>query len=43
MLEGKPKDVFSQREILEELHLGVPLIFDLVSQIVEIFSLELNV
>lgn len=27
MLEGKPQDVFSQRMLLEELELGVPLIY----------------
>jgi len=40
VLEGTPKDVFSQREILEELHLGVPLIFDLVSQVSEFLESE---
>ncbi|MBA3922062.1 MAG: ABC transporter ATP-binding protein [Nostocaceae cyanobacterium] len=42
VLEGKPKDVFSQREILEELHLGVPLIFDLVSQVSEFIESDLT-
>lgn len=30
ILEGNPDDVFSQREILEELELGVPLIYDIL-------------
>jgi cobalt/nickel transport system ATP-binding protein len=30
ILEGKPQDVFAQREILEELQLGVPLIYDML-------------
>ncbi len=30
MLEGTPDDVFAQRELLEELQLGVPLIYDML-------------
>lgn len=30
MLEGKPEDVFSQRKLLEELELGVPLIYEML-------------
>ncbi|MBH8555426.1 ABC transporter ATP-binding protein [Nostocaceae cyanobacterium CENA357] len=30
ILEGQPQDVFAQREILEELQLGVPLIYDML-------------
>ncbi|NJM69172.1 MAG: ABC transporter ATP-binding protein [Scytonema sp. RU_4_4] len=30
LLEGKPQDVFTQRELLEELHLGVPLIYEML-------------
>ncbi|GCL41916.1 ABC transporter ATP-binding protein [Anabaena sp. FACHB-1250] len=30
MLEGKPEDVFSQRTLLEELELGVPLIYEML-------------
>ncbi|MBW4626005.1 MAG: ATP-binding cassette domain-containing protein [Brasilonema octagenarum HA4186-MV1] len=30
ILEGKPQDVFTQREILEELQLGVPLIYEML-------------
>ncbi|KAB8334088.1 ABC transporter ATP-binding protein [Scytonema tolypothrichoides VB-61278] len=30
ILEGKPQDVFSQRELLEELQLGVPLIYEML-------------
>ncbi|MHC0062128.1 energy-coupling factor ABC transporter ATP-binding protein [Nostoc sp. UIC 10890] len=29
-LEGKPQDVFSQRTLLEELELGVPLIYEML-------------
>lgn len=30
MLEGKPEDVFSQRTLLEELELGIPLIYEML-------------
>jgi cobalt/nickel transport system ATP-binding protein len=30
VLEGKPQDVFTQREVLEELQLGVPLIYEML-------------
>lgn len=30
VLEGTPDNVFSERELLEELQLGVPLIYDLL-------------
>jgi cobalt/nickel transport system ATP-binding protein len=30
VLEGKPQDVFTQRETLEELQLGVPLIYEML-------------
>jgi len=30
MLEGTPEDVFSQRTLLEELELGVPLIYEML-------------
>ncbi len=30
MLEGKPQDVFTQRDLLEELQLGVPLIYEML-------------
>lgn len=30
MLEGKPQDVFSQRTLLSELELGVPLIYEIL-------------
>jgi cobalt/nickel transport system ATP-binding protein len=30
VLEGKPQDVFSQRQILEDLQLGVPLIYEML-------------
>ena len=30
VIEGKPQDVFNQREILEDLELGVPLIYEML-------------
>lgn len=30
VIEGKPQDVFNQREILEDLQLGVPLIYEML-------------
>ncbi|MCC5611467.1 energy-coupling factor ABC transporter ATP-binding protein [Nostoc sp. CHAB 5834] len=30
VMEGKPQDVFNQREILEDLQLGVPLIYEML-------------
>jgi cobalt/nickel transport system ATP-binding protein len=30
VLEGKPQDVFTQRQILEDLQLGVPLIYEML-------------
>jgi cobalt/nickel transport system ATP-binding protein len=30
VLEGKPQDVFSQRQILDDLQLGVPLIYEML-------------
>jgi cobalt/nickel transport system ATP-binding protein len=30
VLQGKPQDVFNQREILEDLQLGVPLIYEML-------------
>jgi cobalt/nickel transport system ATP-binding protein len=30
LLEGKPQDVFTQRDLLEELQLGVPLIYEML-------------
>lgn len=30
VLEGKPQDVFMQRELLEELELGLPLIYEML-------------
>lgn len=29
VLEGKPQDVFTERKILEELELGVPLMYEI--------------
>jgi cobalt/nickel transport system ATP-binding protein len=36
VLEGKPKDVFTQRDILEELQLGVPLICEMLRAVDEV-------
>ncbi len=36
VLEGKPQDVFNQREILEELQLGVPLICEMLGAVNEL-------
>ncbi len=38
VLEGTPQDVFAQRETLEQLHLGVPLIFDVLDKVAEALS-----
>ncbi|MBW4661554.1 MAG: energy-coupling factor ABC transporter ATP-binding protein [Drouetiella hepatica Uher 2000/2452] len=38
ILEGTPQDVFAQREILEQLHLGVPLVFDVLDKVAEALS-----
>jgi cobalt/nickel transport system ATP-binding protein len=35
VLEGTPQDVFAQRDILERLHLGVPLVFDVLDKVAE--------
>lgn len=36
VLEGNPQDVFSQRQKMEDLQLGVPLVFEILSEISEI-------
>ncbi|MGE5656870.1 MAG: energy-coupling factor ABC transporter ATP-binding protein [Actinomycetota bacterium] len=33
VLEGNPQDVFSQRQKMEDLQLGVPLVFEILSEI----------
>jgi cobalt/nickel transport system ATP-binding protein len=33
ILEGTPETVFAQREVLEQLQLGVPLAIELIEQI----------
>jgi cobalt/nickel transport system ATP-binding protein len=38
ILEGTPQDVFAQRETLEQLHLGVPLVFDVLDKVAEALS-----
>jgi cobalt/nickel transport system ATP-binding protein len=38
VLEGTPQDVFAQRETLERLHLGVPLIFHVLDKVSEALS-----
>lgn len=40
VLEGMPQDVFAQRETLEQLHLGVPLIFDVLDKVAEALSTD---
>jgi cobalt/nickel transport system ATP-binding protein len=38
ILEGTPQDVFAQRETLESLQLGVPLVFDVLDKVAEALS-----
>jgi cobalt/nickel transport system ATP-binding protein len=38
MLEGTPQDVFAQRDVLERLCLGVPLVFDVLDKVAEALS-----
>jgi cobalt/nickel transport system ATP-binding protein len=38
VLEGTPQDVFAQRATLERLHLGVPLVFDVLDKVTEALS-----
>lgn len=38
ILEGTPQDVFAQRATLERLHLGVPLVFDVLDKVAEALS-----
>jgi cobalt/nickel transport system ATP-binding protein len=38
ILEGAPQAVFTQRETLEKLQLGVPLIFDVLDKVAEVLS-----
>ncbi|HEY9641150.1 MAG TPA: ABC transporter ATP-binding protein [Coleofasciculaceae cyanobacterium] len=38
VLEGTPQAVFAQRETLESLQLGVPLVFDVLDQVAEALS-----
>ncbi|BAU08087.1 energy-coupling factor ABC transporter ATP-binding protein [Fischerella sp. NIES-3754] len=40
VLEGEPKDVFSQRDTLEELQLGVPLICEMLRAVNEVTQNE---
>ncbi|MGA7932628.1 MAG: ABC transporter ATP-binding protein [Kovacikia sp.] len=42
VLEGTPQDVFAQRETLEKLHLGVPLIFDVLDKVTEALFQDLK-
>ncbi len=42
MLEGTPQAVFAQRDILENLQLGVPLVFDVLDKIAEALSKDLD-
>lgn len=38
VLEGTPQEVFAQRDTLERLHLGVPLVFDVLDKVAEALS-----
>ncbi|PSB25622.1 energy-coupling factor ABC transporter ATP-binding protein [Stenomitos frigidus] len=38
VLEGTPQDVFAQRETLEQIHLGVPLVFDVLDKVADALS-----
>jgi cobalt/nickel transport system ATP-binding protein len=42
ILEGTPQTVFNQRELLEELELGVPLALDLIEQVKAIITEQQN-
>jgi cobalt/nickel transport system ATP-binding protein len=42
VLEGMPQDVFAQREILENLQLGVPLVFDVLDKVAEALSKDVD-
>ena len=42
ILEGTPETVFAGREVLEKLHLGVPLAIELMEQIRAIVQIENN-
>lgn len=42
VLEGTPQDVFAQRDALEQLHLGVPLVFDVLDKVAEALSNKSN-
>jgi len=42
VLEGTPQDVFAQRETLERLQLGVPLVFDILDKVSESLSQDLE-
>jgi cobalt/nickel transport system ATP-binding protein len=38
VLEGTPQEVFAQRDVLEKLQLGVPLVFDVLDKVAEALS-----
>ena len=40
VMEGTPQTVFAQRETLESLQLGVPLVFDILDQVAESLSTD---
>ena len=42
VLEGTPQEVFAQRDTLEQLHLGVPLVFDVLDKVAEVLSNNLT-
>lgn len=38
VLEGTPQDVFAQRDTLDQLNLGIPLVFDVLDKVAEALS-----
>ncbi len=40
VLEGNPQDVFTQRQVLEGLELGVPMVFELLEKVCEMMHEE---
>ncbi len=40
VLEGNPQDVFTQRQVLEGLELGVPMVFELLAKVCEVMHEE---
>jgi cobalt/nickel transport system ATP-binding protein len=42
VLEGTPQDVFAKREMLENLQLGVPLVFNVLDKVAEALSKDVD-